>query len=65
MCRDNQQAPVVAYCALCKGEQYRGDPMYEWEGQRICEACMERKFDVLTTAEKADLLGAAQVRAGD
>lgn len=29
-------------CGLCRGELYPGDPYFLLEGQRICEACLER-----------------------
>ena len=29
-------------CGLCLGELYPGDPYFWLEGQRICEACLER-----------------------
>lgn len=41
-----RQAPAgpgeQARCALCLGELYPGDPYFWLEGQRICEACLER-----------------------
>lgn len=36
----NRREPVC--CALCLGELYPGDPYFALEGQRVCEACLER-----------------------
>ena len=63
--RDAQQDPVVAMCAICEGEQYQEDVMYLWDGKKICGQCMQEKFDCLTIKEKADLLGAECVKAGE
>ena len=44
--------------ADCGHEVYDGERMYEWEDAGlICPECMDGKFDELTTAEKAALLG--------
>ncbi len=61
--RDKQCDEPAAYCCLCGGEVYREDTLYVWEGRHICSACMEDKFNALTTREKAELLGAFPVRA--
>lgn len=63
--RDKQCDPVVAHCDICGAEQYREDYMYIFEWHRICGECMAEKFDCLTTREKADLLGANCVKAGE
>jgi formylmethanofuran dehydrogenase subunit E len=63
--RDKQMDKPLAYCSRCGGEQYREDYMYIFEGHRICGECMGEKFDCLTVREKADLLGAASLKAGE
>jgi hypothetical protein len=63
--RDKQQDKPLAYCSRCGAEQYREDYMYIWEGQKICGECLAGKFNCLTVKEKADLLGADCIRAGE
>jgi len=63
--RDVQQDKPVAVCSQCQGEQYREDYMYLWDGKKICVQCMQDMFDCLTIKEKAELLGAECVKAGE
>lgn len=60
---DRQCALPVAYCGRCRGEVYREDIVYTWEGGYVCAVCMEELFDVMTTGEKAEALGARPVPA--
>lgn len=60
--RDKQCDVPAAYCGLCKGELYREDMLYAWEGRYICGICIEDKFNAMSTREKAELLGAYPVR---
>ena len=64
---DVQQDPAVAYCAECGGEIYSKDTtMFLWEGKKICEDCLNDKWDGIKTAsERAEYLGAEQVEAGE
>jgi len=42
----------------CGHEVYDGESIYEWEdGRSLCPECLDGKFDELSTAERAALLG--------
>lgn len=56
--RDSQQDRPSARCGRCRGEVYRGERMYAFEGRFLCSDCMESLFGAMTTREKAALLGA-------
>lgn len=62
---DKQQATPFAHCDRCQGEMYKGDTLYIWDGTKICGECMEEKFNCMTTAEKAALLGSEMVQVGE
>ena len=62
---DKQQTPPLARCDRCQGEMYQGDTLYTWDGTKICGECMEEKFNCMTTAEKAALLGSEMVQVGE
>ena len=51
--------------ADCGHEVYDGECLYEWEdGRSLCPECVEGKFDGLSTAEKAALLGCEGAEVG-
>jgi hypothetical protein len=62
---DRQQADPVDECEACGAEMFRGDHLYLWEGQRICGECLEEKINCMTIKEKADLIGAECIEAGE
>ena len=37
--RDPQEEVPAAFCRRCRGEVYRGETLYFWEGQPICPDC--------------------------
>ena len=61
--RDSQRDRPAARCGRCRGEVYRGEPMYAFEGRYLCSDCLEALFTCLTTREKAALLGALEAPA--
>ena len=38
----SRTGPEETVCALCEGELYPGDRYFALDGQKICEACLER-----------------------
>ena len=43
--RDRQGEKAVLYCAACGGEVYRGEPVFDWEGRRLCVDCFKTRVD--------------------
>ena len=53
---DRQQDLPVAECDKCRGEIYREETMYQWEGLWMCPECFE---SVIQAWMKDDLRGLA------
>lgn len=41
--RDAQDETPSAYCEACRGEVYREESLFDWDGKQICPDCFKRK----------------------
>lgn len=56
--RDTQQAEPVVRCSKCKGEVYRDETTFVWDGKEICSDCFKELVEYLM---RNDLSGLASM----
>lgn len=54
---DGQEAAVVMHCAGCGGEIYKGETVFQWDGEEcdLCEDCFREKIDRTPLETLADV----------
>ncbi len=57
-------AGPAVHCALCRGELWPGEPYFYLEGQRVCEACLERYARRYFAAQRRRLGGKERAEEG-
>ena len=59
---DPQQEAPAAFCRRCRGEVYRGETLYFWEGRPICPDCF--RLEVQRLLDTSPLLLAQDLGVG-
>ena len=54
---DAQEERPVKFCAGCGGEIYKGETVFQWDGEEcdLCEDCFREKIDRTPLKTRADV----------